>query len=69
MQATHARPSMWVLSVSRVGGAAQTKAMKKANASLRIQAGTVQGYESFARFSSDLDLRRPAASWITARLW
>ena len=38
------RPAVNVgLSVSRVGGAAQTKAMKKASGSIRIRPGTVQG--------------------------
>ena len=44
-----------VLSVSRVGGAAQTKAMKKANANLRIELAQYKDMESFAQFSSDLD--------------
>ena len=43
------------LSVSRVGGAAQTKAMKKANANLRIERAQYKDMESFAQFSSDLD--------------
>ena len=43
------------LSVSRVGGAAQTKAMKKANANLRIELAQYKEMESFAQFSSDLD--------------
>ena len=43
------------LSVSRVGGAAQTKAMKKANANLRIELAQYKDMESFAQFSSDLD--------------
>ena len=50
------RPAVNVgLSVSRVGGAAQTKAMKKANANLRIELGQYKDMESFAQFSSDLD--------------
>ena len=43
------------LSVSRVGGSAQTKAMKKANANLRIELAQYKEMESFAQFSSDLD--------------
>ena len=43
------------LSVSRVGGAAQTKAMKKANSNLRIELAQYKDMESFAQFSSDLD--------------
>ena len=50
------RPAVNVgLSVSRVGGAAQTKAMKKANANLRIELAQYKEMESFAQFSSDLD--------------
>ena len=50
------RPAVNVgLSVSRVGGAAQTKAMKKANANLRIELAQYKDMESFAQFNSDLD--------------
>ena len=50
------RPAVNVgLSVSRVGGAAQTKAMKKANANLRIELAQYKDMESFVQFSSDLD--------------
>ena len=50
------RPAVNVgLSVSRVGGAAQTKAMKKANSNLRIELAQYKDMESFAQFSSDLD--------------
>ena len=50
------RPAVNVgLSVSRVGGAAQTKALKKANANLRIELAQYKDMESFAQFSSDLD--------------
>ena len=50
------RPAVNVgLSVSRVGGAAQTKAMKKANANLRIELAQYKDMESFAQCSSDLD--------------
>ena len=50
------RPAVNVgLSVSRVGGAAQTKAMKKANSNLRIALAQYKDMESFAQFSSDLD--------------
>ena len=50
------RPAVNVgLSVSRVGGAAQTKAMKKAHANLRIELAQYKDMESFAQFSSDLD--------------
>ena len=51
------RPAVNVgLSVSRVGGAAQTKAMKKANANLRIELAQYKDMEAFAQFSSDLDV-------------
>ena len=50
------RPAVNVgLSVSRVGGAAQTKAMKKANSNLRIELAQYKDMESFSQFSSDLD--------------
>ena len=50
------RPAVNVgLSVSRVGSAAQTKAMKKANSNLRIELAQYKDMESFAQFSSDLD--------------
>ena len=50
------RPAVNVdVSVSRVGGAAQTKPMKKANANLRIELAQYKDMESFAQFSSDLD--------------
>ena len=43
------------LSVSRVGGAAQTKAMKKASGSIRIDLAQFREMEVFTQFSSDLD--------------
>ena len=43
------------LSVSRVGGAAQTKAMKKAAGSIRIDLAQYREMEVFTQFSSDLD--------------
>lgn len=50
------RPAVNVgLSVSRVGGAAQTKAMKKASGSVRIDLAQARELESFTQFSSDLD--------------
>lgn len=50
------RPAVNVgLSVSRVGGAAQTKAMKKASGSVRIDRAQAREMESFTQFSSDLD--------------
>ncbi len=50
------RPAVNVgLSVSRVGGAAQTKAMKKASGSLRIDLAQYREMEVFTQFASDLD--------------
>jgi len=50
------RPAVNVgLSVSRVGGAAQTKAMKKASGSIRIDLAQYREMEIFTQFSSDLD--------------
>lgn len=50
------RPAVNVgLSVSRVGGAAQTKAMKKVAGSLRIDLAQFREMEVFTQFSSDLD--------------
>ena len=50
------RPAVNVgLSVSRVGGAAQTKAMKKAVGTLRLELAQYREMEVFTQFSSDLD--------------
>ena len=50
------RPAVNVgLSVSRVGGAAQTKAMKKASGQMRVDLAQVREMEVFTQFSSDLD--------------
>ena len=50
------RPAVNVgLSVSRVGGAAQAKAMKKAAGSVRIDLAQYREMEIFTQFSSDLD--------------
>lgn len=50
------RPAVNVgLSVSRVGGAAQTKAMKKATGSLKLDLSQFREMEVFTQFSSDLD--------------
>jgi len=50
------RPAVNVgLSVSRVGGAAQFKAMKKASGSIRIDLAQYREMEVFTQFSSDLD--------------
>jgi F-type H+/Na+-transporting ATPase subunit alpha len=50
------RPAINVgLSVSRVGGSAQTKAMKKVAATLRTEMAQYRELEAFAQFGSDLD--------------
>ena len=50
------RPAVNVgLSVSRVGGAAQTKAMKKATGAIRLDLAQYREMEVFMQFSSDLD--------------
>ena len=50
------RPAVNVgLSVSRVGGAAQTKAMKKAGGTLRLDLAQYREMKIFTQFSSDLD--------------
>ncbi len=51
------RPAMNVgISVSRVGGAAQVKAMKKVSGSLKLDLAQYRELEAFAQFGSDLDL-------------
>lgn len=50
------RPAVDVgISVSRVGGAAQTKALKKVSGTLKISLAQYKSLESFAMFASDLD--------------
>ena len=50
------RPAINIgISVSRVGGKAQTKAMKKASGSVRINLAQARELASFTQFSSDLD--------------
>ncbi|MGI9209684.1 MAG: F0F1 ATP synthase subunit alpha [Rhodococcus sp. (in: high G+C Gram-positive bacteria)] len=50
------RPAINVgISVSRVGGAAQTKGMKKVSGSLRLELAQYRELEAFATFASDLD--------------
>ena len=44
-----------VLSVSRVGGSAQIKAMKKVAGTLRLDLAAFRELEAFAQFGSDLD--------------
>ena len=50
------RPAMNVgISVSRVGGAAQTKAMKKVSGGLRLDLASFRELEAFAQLGTDLD--------------
>lgn len=50
------RPAVDVgVSVSRVGGAAQTKAMKKVSGTLKLELAQYRSMEAFAMFASDLD--------------
>ena len=50
------RPAINVgLSVSRVGSAAQTKAMKKVSGSIKLELAQYREMEAFAQFGSDLD--------------
>lgn len=50
------RPSIDAgLSVSRVGGSAQTKAMKKVSGTLRVDLASFRELEAFTQFGSDLD--------------
>jgi F-type H+/Na+-transporting ATPase subunit alpha len=50
------RPAIDVgISVSRVGGAAMTKAMKKVTGSLKVELAQFRAMEAFAMFASDLD--------------
>jgi len=50
------RPAVNIgISVSRVGGAAQTKAMKTVSGSLRVDLAQFRALEAFALFASDLD--------------
>jgi F-type H+-transporting ATPase subunit alpha len=64
------RPAIDVgISVSRVGGAAQVKAMKKVSGSLRIDLSQYRELESFAAFASDLDDTSKAQLERGARLY
>ncbi|NEW41762.1 F0F1 ATP synthase subunit alpha [Nocardia cyriacigeorgica] len=64
------RPAINVgTSVSRVGGAAQTKAMKKVAGSLRLELAQFRELEAFSAFASDLDAASKAqlergARWV-----
>jgi F-type H+-transporting ATPase subunit alpha len=63
------RPAINVgVSVSRVGGAAQIKAMKEVAGSLRLDLSQFRELESFAAFASDLDATSKAQLERGARL-
>ena len=63
------RPAINVgISVSRVGGAAQVKAMKKVAGSLRLDLAQYRELEAFAAFASDLDAASARAAGRGARL-
>ncbi|RYQ16968.1 F0F1 ATP synthase subunit alpha [Bifidobacterium pseudolongum] len=63
------RPAVDVgISVSRVGGAAQTKALKKVSGTLKISLARYRSLESFAMFASDLDAASKAQLNRGARL-
>ncbi|AKE41639.1 F0F1 ATP synthase subunit alpha [Corynebacterium kutscheri] len=63
------RPAINVgVSVSRVGGAAQTKGMKKVSGSLRLDLAAFRDLEAFAAFASDLDAASKAQLNRGARL-
>ena len=64
------RPAMNVgLSVSRVGGNAQIKAMKQIAGTLRLSLAQFRELEAFAQFGSDLDKARPRPSSTAAGAW
>jgi F-type H+-transporting ATPase subunit alpha len=61
--ASNQRPAIDVgVSVSRVGGAAMTKAMKKVTGSLKVDLAQFRAMEAFAMFASDLDAGLPPAA-------
>jgi F-type H+-transporting ATPase subunit alpha len=63
------RPAVNVgISVSRVGGSAQTKAMRKVSGSLRLDLAQYRELEAFAAFASDLDEASKAQLGRGARL-
>src|ERR1700754_4565596 len=67
--ASGVRPAINVgISVSRVGGAAQIKAMKKVAGTLRLDLAQYRALEAFAQFASDLDQATAAALGRGARL-
>ncbi|WP_029068478.1 F0F1 ATP synthase subunit alpha [Jonesia quinghaiensis] len=63
------RPAVDVgISVSRVGGSAQTKAMKKVSGTLKLELAQYRSLEAFALFASDLDAASKAQLTRGARL-
>jgi F-type H+-transporting ATPase subunit alpha len=63
------RPAVNVgISVSRVGGSAQTKAMRRVSGSLRVDLAQYRALEAFAMFASDLDAASRAQLGRGARL-
>ncbi len=63
------RPAVDVgISVSRVGGSAQVKAMKKVSGTLKIDLAQYRSLEAFAMFASDLDAASRAQLTRGARL-
>ena len=63
------RPAVDVgISVSRVGGAAQVKAMKKVSGTLKLDLAQFRSLEAFAMFASDLDAASRAQLTRGARL-
>ena len=63
------RPAVDVgISVSRVGGAAQTKVMKKVSGTLKLELAQYRAMEAFAMFASDLDEASKAQLTRGARL-
>ena len=56
------------ISVSRVGGNAQIKAMKKVAGTLKLIYSQYRELQSFAQFGSDLDAEYPRPVWNSARI-
>ena len=55
------------ISVSRVGGAAQTKAMKMVAGKLRLDLAQFRELEGFAQFASDLDKKLPKIKFAVVK--
>ena len=64
------RPAINVgISVSRVGGSAQIKAMRRSSGSLRLDLAQYRELEAFAAFGSDLDAASQGAARARCRAW